>query len=228
MFTTALAAITKLPEGKLQDKLNDTAMTTLYQTLPHPPATFVGPQFTFRAADGSGNNPHMPELGKAGLPYARSVQGKHPLPPNSLPDPGLVFDTLLKARDVSDFFVRQHQLIKLGCHKFQPHPGRNSSLTFAFASLVTHSIFRTDPVDWTKNNTSSYLDLSPLYGVNQATQDQVRDKEQGRGLLYPDTFSEERLGFLPPAASALLVIFCRNHNVCCFKYTPFVHISTLI
>lgn len=120
MFTTALAAITKLPEGKLQDKLNDTAMTALYQTLPHPPATFVGPQFAFRAADGSGNNPHMPELGKAGLPYARSVQGKHPSPPNSLPDPGLVFDTLLKARDVSDFFdffVCQHQLIKLGCHK---------------------------------------------------------------------------------------------------------------
>jgi len=40
----------------------------------------------------------------------------------------------------------------------------------------------------------------------------VRDKAQGRGLLYPDTFSEDRLGFFPPAASALLVIFSRNHN----------------
>jgi len=49
--------------------------------------------------------------------------------------------------------------------------------------------------------------------TDQATQDQVRDKAAGRGLLYPDTFSEERLLLLPPAPSALLVIFNRNHNV---------------
>lgn len=92
------------------------------------------------------------------------------------------------------------------------HAGGNSSLTFAFASLVTHSLFRSNPLDWSQNDTSSYLDLSPLYGHNQATQDTVRNKTLGRGLLYPDTFSEERLLFLPPAASALLVVFCRNHN----------------
>lgn len=66
----------------------------------------------------------------------------------------------------------------------------------------------------TKNNTTSYLDLSPLYGANQLAQDQVRNKKLGRGLLYPDCFSEERLEFLPPAVSALLCIFNRNHNVC--------------
>ena len=48
---------------------------------------------------------------------------------------------------------------------------------------------------------------------DQQTQDLVRDKAAGRGLLYPDTFSEERLLFLPPAASVLLVILSRNHNV---------------
>jgi linoleate 10R-lipoxygenase len=84
-------------------------------------------------------------------------------------------------------------------------------MTFAFASLVTHSLFRTDPSDWNKNNTSSYLDLSPLYGSNQAEQDAVRLKD-GRGLLYPDVFSEGRLVFLPPASGALLVLFNRNHN----------------
>ena len=98
-------------------------------------------------------------------------------------------------------------------HQFQPHPGRNSSLTFAFASVVTHSLFKTDPRDWTKNNTSSYLDLSPIYGNNLDEQMSVRDTDKGRGLLYPDTFAEDRLQFLPPAASALLVIFSRNHNV---------------
>ena len=108
----------------------------------------------------------------------------------------------------------QHQYADLRTHaQFQPHPNGNSALTFAFASLVTHSLFRTDLGDWTKNNTSSYLDLSPLYGVNQAQQDSVRNKALGRGLLYPDTFAEERLGFLPAAVSALLVIFSRNHNV---------------
>lgn len=84
-------------------------------------------------------------------------------------------------------------------------------MTFAFASLVIHSLFRTDPRDWTTNNTSSYLDLSPLYGINQAQQDLVRIKN-GKGLLGEDAFAEDRMGFAPAAASALLVIFSRNHN----------------
>jgi len=106
-------------------------------------------------------------------------------------------------------------------------------MIFAFASLVTHSLFRTDPRNMNVNKASSYLDLSPLYGdgtntqfarwsatnihifvLDQAGQDKVRDRALGRGLLYPDTFYEERLMFLPPASSVLLVLFSRNHNVC--------------
>ena len=78
---------------------------------------------------------------------------------------------------------------------------------------MTHSLFRTAPTDPTINNTTSYLDLSPLYGTNQTEQDMVRNKEAGRGLLYNDAFAEDRLVLVPPAASALLVIFSRNHNV---------------
>ena len=63
----------------------------------------------------------------------------------------------------------------------------------------------------------TYIDLfSARFKANtadQAAQDLVRDKVSGRGLLYPDTFSEERLTFLPPTASVLLVLFSRNHNV---------------
>ncbi|OBZ65176.1 Psi-producing oxygenase A [Grifola frondosa] len=229
LFTQALSIMCKIPQDwDISKKLNDALIAILYNTLPHPPCTYMGTDFpstpaipanevgltaqdtqtnnswgqsspprmpfAFRSADGSGNNLNMPELGKAGRPYARSVQNKHPLPPNILPDTKLVFDTLLKARD------------------FQPHPGRNSSLTFAYASLVTHQLFRTDPTDVTKNNTTSYLDLSVLYGTNQAEQDLVRDKDSGRGLLWPDAYSEDRLVFVPPAASALLVLFSRNHN----------------
>jgi len=46
------------------------------------------------------------------------------------------------------------------------------------------------------NDTSPYLDLSVVYGHNQATHT-VRDRSKGRGLLYPDAFVEERLLFLP-------------------------------
>jgi hypothetical protein len=48
---------------------------------------------------------------------------------------------------------------------------------------------------------------------DQDAQDLVRDRLPGRGLIYKDTFSEERVIFLPPAASAILVILSRNHNV---------------
>ncbi|KAK7681445.1 hypothetical protein QCA50_015537 [Cerrena zonata] len=213
IFNETLYFLSRLPEDcKLAKKLSDLVITALYYTIPQPPATFIGTHsspfsqtapsstnstggtYAFRSADGSGNNPLCPGLGQAGMPYARSVQSKHPLPPHLLPDTGLVFDALLKARD------------------FKPHPGGNSSMTFAYASLVTHQLFRTDPRDMSKNNTTSYLDLSVLYGYSQAQQDSVRDKEKGRGLLYPDTFSEDRLIFVPPAATALLVLFSRNHN----------------
>jgi hypothetical protein len=48
---------------------------------------------------------------------------------------------------------------------------------------------------------------------DQAKQDLVRNKALGRGLLYPDAFSEDRIVFLPRATSALLVLLSRNHNV---------------
>ncbi|CEL62199.1 hypothetical protein RSOLAG1IB_10281 [Rhizoctonia solani AG-1 IB] len=181
------------PENPAGLRINNHLIRLLYQTIPHPVDTLLG-EDRFRQADGSRNNIFIPSLGQAGMPYARTCQGRHPLPIPSLPDAGLVFDGLLKATG-----------------KRADHPGKNSSLTFAFAAIVTHSLFRTDPRDWNKNNTSSYFDLSPLYGSNQEEQNAVRIKD-GRGRLYPDTFSEGRLVFLPPASAALLVIWSRNHN----------------
>lgn len=66
-----------------------------------PPAALLGPAHSFRMADGGGNNLEYPDLGRAGTPYARSVQAKWCTSPSALPDPGLVFDTLLKRRTVS-------------------------------------------------------------------------------------------------------------------------------
>ncbi|KAJ7160328.1 heme peroxidase [Mycena filopes] len=194
-FAAGVGLLSRLPSDSDTAKdMSNSAISLLYNTIPHPPAALLGSVHSFRQADGGGNNLLIPQLGKAGTPYARSVQGKWCYAPTSLPDPGVIFDTLMKARDRKD------------------HPGGNSGMIFAFATLVTHSLFRTDLTNWDINATSSYLDLSPLYGIDQATQDLVRNKTEGRGLLYPDSFSEERLVFLPPAASALLVILSRNHN----------------
>ncbi|KAG1767154.1 heme peroxidase [Suillus placidus] len=167
----------------------------VYNDLAHPPATYIGPEYQFRAADGAGNNPDAPNLGKAGTPYARSVQGANPLPRNQMPDAGLVFDTLLRRE------------------KFTEHPQGLSALMFSFAALVIHSVFRSDhtPGKQHINMTSGYVDLAPLYGNDQVMQDKVRNKD-GRGLLHPDVFAEDRLLFLPPQVGVLLLLFNRNHN----------------
>ena len=181
------------PDSKIAQTLEPAVVQLLYNDLEHPPSTYVGTQYAFRSADGSGNNPSNPDLGKSFTTYARSVQQGHPLPPHMMPDPGLVFDTLLK-RD-----------------KFVKHPAGLSSLMFSFAALVIHTCFRTSHTDWHVNETTSYVDLTPLYGVNQEQQDMDRIKD-GRGYLKPDSFAEDRLLLLPPAVCVLLVLFSRNHN----------------
>jgi linoleate 10R-lipoxygenase len=79
--------------------------------------------------------------------------------------------------------------------------------------LISISVLCMDTVRFLCN--LKRLALPFVYCSDQTTQDTVRDKASGRGYLYPDCFAEERLIFLPPAASALLVIFNRNHNFIC-------------
>ncbi|KAG1765167.1 heme peroxidase [Suillus placidus] len=84
---------------------------------------------------------------------------------------------------------------------------------FSFAALVIHSVFRSDhtPGKQHINMTSGYVDLAPLYGNDQVMQDKVRNKD-GRGLLHPDVFAEDRLLFLPTQVGVILLLFNRNHN----------------
>ena len=60
------------------------------------------------------------------------------------------------------------------------------------------------------NLTSSYLDLSTLYGFKQDQQDMVRTKSDG--LLKPDSFYDMRLLGFPPAVAGLLIGLNRFHN----------------
>lgn len=112
--------------------------------------------------------------------------------PGALPDPGLIFDSL---------FAR---------NTYTKHPNNVSSILFYWASLIIHDLFQTDHRDISNSQTSSYLDLSPLYGDNQDDQDQVRTFEHGR--LKPDCFAEQRLLGFPPGCGVLLIMFNRFHN----------------
>lgn len=71
-------------------------------------------------------------------------------------------------------------------------------------------LFYTNPLDHNFNNTTSYLDLSPVYGTSLEQQNAVRAFVDGQ--LKPDTFSEGRVLGFPPGVSAFLVCFSRFHN----------------
>ncbi|EKM81762.1 hypothetical protein AGABI1DRAFT_90139 [Agaricus bisporus var. burnettii JB137-S8] len=176
----ALALISNMEEGSMATAAKNKIIQLFYSDLTHPASTSLGPKFAWRAPDGARNNPDLPDMGRAGTPYSRSVQQTHPLPADQLPDPGLVFDTLLRRES------------------FVEHPGGLSAMMFSFAALVIHSVFRTSHRDVNINETSSYVDLSPLYGHNEDVQKKVR-AYNGLGYLHPDTFGEDRLRFLPPA-----------------------------
>ena len=154
----------------------DGSVTATDVTLPNPSGQTeyakINP-WHYRSADGSNYVAHAPAMGQARTPYARSVSSKQVINPATLPDPNEIFERLLK-RD-----------------KFEEHPGGISSMFFAFANLVIHSLFNSShpsaPTassddysnDEYTNLSSSYLDLSPLYGSSEAELKSVRRNDGG-------------------------------------------------
>ncbi|KAF1811213.1 heme peroxidase [Eremomyces bilateralis CBS 781.70] len=132
-----------------------------------------------------------PNLGKAGTPYARSVTPQT-MQPGVRPDPEVIFDSLMSRK------VRED------------HPNKISSVLFYLASIIIHDLFRTDREDFRVSNTSSYLDLSPLYGSFWEEQKSMRTFKDGK--IKPDCFAEKRLLAFPPGVGVLLIMFNRFHN----------------
>lgn len=172
-------------------KLTDGFLKLLWSDLQHPPVSYLGDDYIYRKADGSNNNVRWPHIGQAGQPYARTVKPETVMP-IALPDPEVIFDSLLK-RDT-----------------FREHPNKISSVLFYLASIIIHDIFHTDHADFTKSQTSSYLDLAPLYGSSQAEQNQMRTFRDGK--LKADCFSDKRILGFPPGVGLLLIMFNRFHN----------------
>jgi hypothetical protein len=176
----------------LSEKVSDGFIQMLWHDLPHPVATIAGPTARYRRHDGGGNNPWNPELGKAGSPYSRSVPPTRPKGPN-LPDVESVFEALLKRNG-----------------SFRPHPSGLNRLFFSFATVVIHECFQTSRKDPWINETSSYVDLSTLYGNTDNEQKRVRT--YSNGTIWPDSIASERIMMMPPGVVAVLLMFSRNHN----------------
>ncbi|KAI0167087.1 heme peroxidase [Hypoxylon sp. FL1284] len=235
-----IGILTALPStSKTRTQLTNTLIDTLWGNLQHPPLSYVGgdvkyevvnasvaaeahhgapvydsiefkvpgsdvtlrehlPQAPdglhhYRTPDGSFNNPLEPNLGRAGACYAKTVRNTKRLH-GVKPDPGLLFD-LLMARD------DQH---------FQENPAGISAMFFYHASIIIHDIFRTSRTDPSKSDTSSYLDLAPLYGSSLKDQLEIRTMKEGK--LKPDTFHEKRLLGQPAGVNVMLVMYSRFHN----------------
>lgn len=182
---------TKIPDDFVSQKITDKLITTLWNDLSHPPDTLMGDEFEYRMPDGSNNCYQNPTIGAAGMPYARTVAPKT-MQSGNLPDPGVLFDTLM-ARG-----------------KPKEHPNKISSMLFYLASIIIHDCFKTSHTDYRKSDTSSYLDLAPLYGSNWADQKRMRTFQDGK--IKPDCFSETRLLSLPPGVGCILIMFNRYHN----------------
>ncbi|KIW73728.1 hypothetical protein PV04_01822 [Phialophora macrospora] len=171
--------------------LTNAFLNQLWTDLQHPPQSYLGADYIYRKADGSNNNILWPGLGAAKQPYARTVRPRL-MQPVARPDPALVFDVLLARK------------------KFRPHPNKISSVLFYVASIIIHDIFRTSHDDFSISDTSSYLDLAPLYGSSTEDQHAVRTMREGK--LKPDCFSDVRILGFPPGVGVLLIMFNRFHN----------------
>jgi len=168
LLENGVAMLQSLPlNSGLSQTISNNFIGMLWEDLPHPPPTVTGPSTRYRKHDGSGNTPWHTEMGKAGSPYARNVPPTKPKGPN-LPDPELVYDQLLKRKG-----------------EFRPHPSGLNRLFFSFATVVIHECFQTSRTNPWINNTSSYVDLSTIYGNTEKEQKRVRTFENG--TIFPDS-----------------------------------------
>ncbi|KAJ4213597.1 hypothetical protein NW760_015069 [Fusarium oxysporum] len=165
-----------------------------YDKMLHPPLTYLGDVFQYRTADGKFNSAINPHLGQAGAPYAKTVPSKI-APLGALPDPADLFDKLMARQEGG----RDSQ------------SGLSAMLIY-HATIIIHDIFRTNDNDKNISDSSSYLDLSPLYGYTNEMQRKIRDDKYKLGLLKPDTFAEDRLLRQPPGVCIMLVMYNRYHN----------------
>ena len=73
--------------------------------------------------------------------------------------------------------------------------------------LTSPDLFHTSHDNPAISETSSYLDLAPLYGSSDEDLSKLRTFKDGK--IKPDCFMEKRLLGFPPGVSCLLIMFNR-------------------
>ncbi|KAH9010472.1 heme peroxidase, partial [Lactarius pseudohatsudake] len=187
------------PEFSL--KLQQYVIGILYKDLPHPPSGYLALPAP---------NQQVP------------VDGSRPVSVNTSRDPTDAYRTkpvnyAYRPADGSDYNPLIPSMGKAGSPYARSVPSLRSlppaslpSADLVFDKLLKRGEFK-EHLGWTRNNASSYLDLSPLYGNSQEEVNKVRRRD-GTGRLWDDVFSDGRLIYMPPAVCALLVLLSRNHN----------------
>lgn len=117
------------PSSKVRITLTTSQVDQLWDSLQHPPLSYLGPKYQFRQPDSSGNNIMYPTLGAAGSAYARSVRPITKMP-GALPDPYLIFDSIF-SRGAKNEHYREHN-------------NNVSSMLFYTASIIIHGWFSDD------------------------------------------------------------------------------------
>ncbi|KAK7911141.1 hypothetical protein PG985_013622 [Apiospora marii] len=124
--------------------------------------------------------------------YPQSIHPDFPAR-TQLPEPDLVFDTLL-ARGVA---VRDN-------------PNQISSLFLDFAALISIDMSESQYLSGTENRGMRRLRLTPLYGKTSAEESTLRMFSDG--LMKNDMFASSEAWRLPPGVRILLIMFNRFHN----------------
>ena len=120
----AIQLTSRLPEtSKLRVSLTTHQVAQLWDSLQHPPQSFLGNKHMYRQADGGYNNILQPDLGRAGSYYARSVKPMARLH-GAPPDAYTVFDSIFSRGQNGE--------------NYRPSNNNISSMLFYTASIVTH------------------------------------------------------------------------------------------
>lgn len=117
-------------DSQIGKSLTASFVNTLWDALPHPPVRSLDKKFMYRDADGGNNNILMPDLGKAGTAYAKSVKPER-MRKKNLPDPGELFDGLMRRGGLD------------GEEAFKGSPTGISSQLFYLATIIIHDLFLT-------------------------------------------------------------------------------------
>jgi hypothetical protein len=222
----ASVVITRINNKWISEQMQSYLYNQHINDIKNPPTALLG-KYKYRQADGSFNSFIYPDAGKSETPYSICTQSRYV--PTKVPNASEV---------IKELFSRKPDTFKPSTINL------NANFTY-FITLLIHDFYYSDPKNPEINKTTSYLDLSPLYGYNAQRQHAVRSHINGKlktknnmPLTLADASSDPEMGsnFMQnpysmdatkifcfgdervstiPPLAIMLTIFMREHNRIC-------------